>query len=116
MIDFFRRHLGAKLFLSYLAVILVGAVVLGLATRFTIPEAFNRHMGSGMGQGMMQGNATGRGLVSELFINFQASFNEALFLALLAAGAVAMLVSPRCGFTTGTNVVVDGGITKRIQY
>ena len=29
---------------------------------------------------------------------------------------VAMLVSPRCGFTTGTNVVVDGGITKRIQY
>ena len=32
------------------------------------------------------------------------------------AATVAMLVSPRCGFTTGTNVVVDGGITKRIQY
>ncbi len=32
------------------------------------------------------------------------------------AATVAMLVSPRCGFTTGTNVVVDGGITKRIQF
>jgi 3-oxoacyl-[acyl-carrier protein] reductase len=32
------------------------------------------------------------------------------------AATVVMLVSPRCGFTTGTNVVVDGGITKRIQY
>lgn len=32
------------------------------------------------------------------------------------AATIAMLVSPRCGFTTGTNVVVDGGITKRIQY
>jgi 3-oxoacyl-[acyl-carrier protein] reductase len=32
------------------------------------------------------------------------------------AATVAMLVSPRCGFTTGTNVVVDGGLTKRIQY
>lgn len=32
------------------------------------------------------------------------------------AATVAMLVSPRSGFTTGTNVVVDGGLTKRIQY
>ena len=56
MIDYFRHHLGIKLFLSYLAVILVGAVVLGLATRFTIPEAFAHHMGAvqGAGQGMMQ--------------------------------------------------------------
>ncbi len=32
------------------------------------------------------------------------------------AAQVAMLVSPRSGFTTGTNVVIDGGITKRIQF
>ena len=51
MINFFRRRLGVKLFLSYLAVILVGAVVLGVATRFTVPEAFNSHMGLGMGLG-----------------------------------------------------------------
>jgi histidine kinase len=94
MIDFFRRHLGVKLFFSYLVVILAGAVVLGLATRFTVPEAFNRHMGLGtsMGQGMMQGNG-GPGMMSTLFNSFQASFNEALFLAILAAGVVAVLVS-----------------------
>ncbi len=32
------------------------------------------------------------------------------------AAQVAMLVSPHSGFTTGTNVVIDGGITKRIQF
>ncbi len=32
------------------------------------------------------------------------------------AAQVAMLVSPRSGFTTGTNVVIDGGLTKRIQF
>jgi 3-oxoacyl-[acyl-carrier protein] reductase len=32
------------------------------------------------------------------------------------AAQVVFLTSPRAGFTTGTNVVIDGGITKRIQY
>lgn len=32
------------------------------------------------------------------------------------ATAVALLASPRSAFTTGTNIVVDGGVTKRIQY
>ena len=32
------------------------------------------------------------------------------------ATQVALLASPRAGFTTGTNVVIDGGITKRIQF
>jgi histidine kinase len=100
MISFFRRHLGVKLFLSYLAVILVGALVLALATRFTVPAAFNAHMGQGpglgqgLGPGMMAGNGTGSaGMMSPLFTNFQASFNQALLLALLAAGVVAILVS-----------------------
>lgn len=94
MIDFLRRHLGVKLFLSYLAVILVGALVLGLATRFTVPAAFNAHMGLGPGLGMMSGNGSGgAGMMSPLFTSFQASFNQALLLALLAAGVVAVLVS-----------------------
>lgn len=29
---------------------------------------------------------------------------------------IAMLLSPVSGFTTGTNVVIDGGFTKRIQF
>jgi 3-oxoacyl-[acyl-carrier protein] reductase len=32
------------------------------------------------------------------------------------AAQAALLASPRGGFTTGANVVVDGGITKRIQF
>jgi 3-oxoacyl-[acyl-carrier protein] reductase len=32
------------------------------------------------------------------------------------AAQVVFLASPRAGFTTGTNVIIDGGITKRIQY
>lgn len=31
-------------------------------------------------------------------------------------GQVALLLSPVSSFTTGTNVVIDGGFTKRIQY
>lgn len=97
MIKFISSHLGIKLFLSYIAVILVGGITLGLATRFTVPEAFNSHMGLGLGpgagQGMMPGNGPGKAMISDLFTSFQASFNQALFLALLAAGVVAILVS-----------------------
>ena len=32
------------------------------------------------------------------------------------AAQVALLASPLAGFTTGTNIVIDGGITKRIQF
>jgi len=32
------------------------------------------------------------------------------------AAQVVFLASPRAAFTTGTNIVIDGGITKRIQY
>jgi two-component system sensor histidine kinase BaeS len=125
MIDFFRRHLGGKLFLSYLVVILVGAVVLGLATRLTVPDAFNRHMGMGLvtGQGMMQGTGTGRGMLSDLFSSFQASFNEALLLALLAAGVVAILVSlllsrgvvaPVRVLTAASRRIADGHYGERV--
>ncbi len=32
------------------------------------------------------------------------------------AQAIAFMASPACPFMTGTNVVIDGGITKRVQY
>jgi signal transduction histidine kinase len=124
MIDFIRHHLGVKLFLSYLAVILVGAFVLAVATRFTVPEAFNRHMGPGMGQGMMQGPGQGRGGMAELFQNFQASFNEALVLALLAAGLVAVVVSlllsrgvvaPIRVLTGASRRIADGHYGERVR-
>ncbi len=63
MISYFRSHLGAKLLLSYLAIILVGVLVLFLASQFLLPASFNRHMaGMGMMQGMMgQGQGFGTG-------------------------------------------------------
>jgi len=125
MINFIRQHLGAKLFFSYMVVMLVGAGVLGLATRFTIPEAFTRHMGSrpGTGLGMMQGLGTGSGMLPTLFSNFQASFNEALVLALLAAGMVAVVVSlllsrgivaPVRILTAASRRIADGQYGKRV--
>jgi 3-oxoacyl-[acyl-carrier protein] reductase len=32
------------------------------------------------------------------------------------ARAIAFIASPACRFMTGTNVVIDGGFTKRVQY
>jgi signal transduction histidine kinase len=89
VISFFSKHLFVRLFLSYLLVILVVGVILALVTRFTVPQAFNRHMGDGLGQG----NGMGQGMMADLFQNFQASFYQALFLALGAAGVVAVVVS-----------------------
>jgi len=126
MITFIRRHLAVKLFISYLAIVLVGAIILVAATRFTVPEAFNRHMGGGLapGIGMMQGAGAGRNVVSDLFANFQASFNEALVLALAAAGLAAMLVSlllsrgivaPVRRMTTVSQHIAGGHYSERVQ-
>jgi histidine kinase len=127
MIKYIRHHLGIKLFLSYILVILVGVAVIAIAARFSVPEAFNRHMGMGLGlsagQGMMQGNGAGRGALSELFQSFQASFNEALILALLAAGVVAVLVSlllsrgvvaPVRAMTAVSQRIANGHYTERV--
>jgi signal transduction histidine kinase len=124
MIAYIRRHLGVKLFLSYLVVILVGVIVIAFATSFTVPEAFNRHMGQGAGQGMMQGNGAGGGMMPTLFNSFKASFNEAMLLALLAAGLVAVVVSlllsrgvvaPVKILTTASQRIADGHYAERVQ-
>ncbi len=99
MIAYVRQHLGIKLFLSYLIVILVGVFVLASTTQFTLPGAFNRHMGymdGGMGPGMMMGSpgfGQGRDQAQDLYTTFRASFNEALTWAVLAAVALALVVS-----------------------
>ena len=127
MINYFRSHLGVKLFLSYIAVSLVGVTVLALASTVTVPQAFNQHMGRTMGggMGMMQGNGSSiPGTMTDLYRNFQASFNEALLLAALAAGIVAIVVSlllsrgvvaPVRTLTSASRRIADGHYGERVQ-
>ncbi len=97
-----RNRLGVKIFLSFLLVILVGMVVIGVTTRFATPRAFQRHLqfmeeqigGMGMmGQGAGRGQGMGQGMMSDFYDNFQATFNEALLVAVFAASSVAVVVS-----------------------
>jgi len=129
MTDYFRRHLGAKLLLSYLAIILVGVAVLIAASQFLLPASFDRHMagmGSMMGgQGPGQGQGLGRfGVMPQLYADFRAGFNEALLYAALAAAVVAVVISfylsrsviaPISAMSFATQRIADGRYDERVQ-
>src|SRR3972149_9305182 len=90
-----RRHLGWKLFLSYLIIIVVGVLVLASAAELAIPASFDRHM-TAMGpmrEGMRGGVEASQEQDAELFSSFRAGVNQALFLAASAATLAAVLVS-----------------------
>lgn len=98
--NYIRARLGLKLFLSYLAVLLVGVSVIWAATQIATPRAYARHlafmeeqMGAGFMMGQGQGQGQGRGMMADFYENFQASFNEALLIAVLSATVIAVLVS-----------------------
>ena len=93
MLSYIRRHLGIKLFISYLAVILVGVIVLATTAEFVVPSAFDRHLAamSAMMSPMMGDSTTN--LELDLFNNFRAAVTEAMILAALASSVVAVLVS-----------------------
>src|SRR5690348_7438971 len=118
---YLRSNLGARLFLSYLAVIVAGLMVLVLASQFILPVAFNRHM-AGMGGGMMGQN--GNGAMSQLYVDFRASFNEALLYAALAAIIVALILSlpfsrdviaPVQAMSMATQRIAAGHYEERVQ-
>lgn len=139
MIALFRKYLGAKLFLSYLLVIISGGIILALTTRITAPTAFQRHLGmmqstdDGGMMGMMNGNGEynsglrrgqGPGFASELYTNFQQSFSEALTWAALAAGLVALILSlylsqrivrPVRSMMNASQRIAEGDYDKRVQ-
>ena len=128
MINYFHQRLGAKIFLSYLAVMLVGAVVLIIASQFLLPASFNRHMAGMedmMGNGMGMGNqGFGRGGSPQLFADFRASFNEALMYAVMAAMAAAValsllfsrrVVAPVRAMSLAAQRIADGRYNERVQ-
>lgn len=119
---YLQRHLGAKLFLSYFVIIVVGVAVLILASQFVLPAAFNRHMNGMMGNGMMGMN--GNGAMSQLYVDFRASFNEALMYAALAAMVAAVLLSalfsrsviaPVQTMSLATQRIAEGRYDERVQ-
>jgi two-component system sensor histidine kinase BaeS len=126
MIDYFRSHLSAKLLLSYLAIVIVGVAVLIIASQFILPSSFNRHMSGMMGNGMGMG---GQGFgssdsMSQLYVDFRASFNEALAYAALAAMLVALalslvfsrsVIAPVRAMSQATQRIADGRYDERVQ-
>jgi len=129
MIDYFRRHLGAKLLLSYVAIIGVGVAVLIIASQFILPTSFNRHMSGMMGitnSGMGMGNQGfgNSGPMSQLYIDYRASFNEALTYAALAAmlAAVALsllftrsVIAPVRAMSFAAQRIADGRYDERVN-
>lgn len=121
MIQYFRHHLGARLLLSYLVIVVVGVVVLVIASQAILPGSFNRHM-MGMDTGMMGG--TGSPNPSpDLYADFRASFNEALLYAATAATIVAVVLSlflsrsviaPLHAMSLATQNISDGHYDKRV--
>src|SRR5215212_4557211 len=123
MIDYFHRHLSAKLLLSYLAIILVGVLVLISASQFILPASFSHHM---TGMGAMMGGQTfgGSNAMSQLYADFRASFNEALLYAVLAAIIVAVVLSlylsrsviaPISAMSLATQRIAEGRYEERVQ-
>ncbi len=88
----FQSRLGVKLFVSYLAVVLVGSFTLWLASQWVAPSAFERHvadmvtmMRRMMGPGMMDDHMPMQDMEGDLFLRFRQALNEALWWATLVA-------------------------------
>jgi signal transduction histidine kinase len=93
MLSYIRRHLGLKLFFSYLVVIVMGVVVLATTAEMVVPTSFQRHMAA-MGpvmSSMMVGSP--QALDQSLYTNFQAAVSEALTMAAVAATVTAVIAS-----------------------
>ena len=95
MINYIRRRLRLKLFLSYLAVVLVGAVVLIAAMEFAVPSAFSRHLATmetfeGADHMVLDGSER---MLDDLFVHFRTAVTEATLLALTAATLIAIAIS-----------------------
>src|SRR6266498_1073819 len=126
MTEYFRRYLGAKLLLSYLVIIIVGVIVLIVASQFILPTSFNRHM-AGMGMlGDMMGNQ-GMGnsdTMSQLYLDYRVSFNEALVYAALAAMVVAVglsfylsrnVIAPVRAMSLASQRIAEGRYDERVE-
>lgn len=96
MIRYFRRRLRWKLFLSYLVVILIGAIILVAAMEMAVPRAFAHHIAQmeafSDGAHIMELDGANP-MVDDLFVQFRTAVTEATLIALTAASLVAIAIS-----------------------
>ncbi|HBY93192.1 MAG: ATP-binding protein [Ardenticatenaceae bacterium] len=83
-----QQHLGWKLFVSYLIIVIVGVVVLITTAAFHTPAALARH--TARMQALLGADPI---LIDELHADFRAAINEVLAVAALAATGAAVAVS-----------------------
>jgi signal transduction histidine kinase len=124
MLGTIRRHLGVKLFLSYLVVILVGTVVVASTAELLVPTAFDRHLAvmSSMMSSMMGGSV--QTLDQSLYTNFRAAVTEALGIASLAATIMAVItslfvsrqvVAPVQAMMAASQRIAEGNYAERVR-
>jgi histidine kinase len=83
-----RQHLGWKLFLSYLVIIVVGIVSLSIAAQIHAPTALDRHMAI-----MLQPAGDMTDMMSDVTIQFTRAINEVLLVATTTAVIAAIAIS-----------------------
>jgi len=114
-----RQHLGWKLFLSYLIIIVVGVVTLGVAAELHTPTALSHHMAHM--EGAMGSTSDG---MTDLTANFRRAVNEVLAVAAAAALVSAVVVSifvtrrivrPIQAMQVASRRIADGSYDERIQ-
>jgi len=130
-----RSRLGLKLFASYFLVIVIGMGVIWVATRFTVPRSYQRHLffmeqnlgtgtGAGNGNGMGPMMGQGGGMMSQFYQDYQASFNESLIVAVIAATLVALIasliisrniVAPVRLMTSASGRIAEGHYDERVE-
>lgn len=116
--------LSHKLFVSYIVVVMIGLIVLSIATAFVAPVSFSQQMTH------MRGNMAGMGgqhmneLDAEIEASFRAAINNALVIsglaAILAAVGVSWFVSQRLiqpirSLVTLSHRIADGHYEQRLQ-
>lgn len=123
LISKIRSRLGFKLFISYLAIIITGILVLGVSADFVIPSAFNNHMSAMMGENGMMGGMMAD-VSADLYVSFRSAMIEALFRAGLAAFVIAVgvsifisrrVVSPVQEMTLVSQYIADGHFDQRVE-
>jgi len=117
-----HRYLGAKLFISYLVIILVCVLVLATSAEFAIPTAYEHHMTNMMGNNSMMGMMGD--MDTDLYTRFNDAVNEALTRAALAASIAAVVVSifisrqvvaPVREMMTASRHIAEGQYDQRVQ-